>query len=51
MLTASHLCKEIRGIKTEGEFTTSDLRGVFREEQKVREEFLTLVSINSRGLK
>jgi len=46
MLTASHLCKEIRGIKNKGMFTTSDLRGVFRNDQKVREEFLALVSIS-----
>lgn len=46
MLKASHLCKEVRGIKTEGLFITSDLRGVFREDQKVREEFLALVGIN-----
>jgi len=46
MLTASHLCKEIRGIKNEGKFTTSDLRGAFRDNQKVKEEFLTLVSIS-----
>jgi len=46
MLKASHLCKEIRGAKNKGFMVTSDLRGVFRSDQKVRDEFLALVAIS-----
>ena len=45
MLKASHLCKEIRGIRNEGEMITSDLRGIFRDELRVREEFLALIGL------
>ena len=37
-----HLCKEIRGAKNNGEMVTTELRGVF-EEQQVRMEFLHII--------
>jgi len=46
MLRAFHSCKEARGIKNKGAMITSDLRGNFRE-QKVKEEFLTLIKMDS----
>lgn len=43
LLKARHLCMEMRGIKVAGAFTTtSDLRGVLREESSARAEFLSL---------
>lgn len=40
ILKGRHLCKEMRGVKKiGGEMTTSDLRGVFREE-KIKLEFI-----------
>lgn len=44
VLKGRHLCKEMRGIKKYGgEMITSDLRGVFREDSKVREEFMRFI--------
>lgn len=38
-----HLCMLMRGIQTRGLMTTSVLRGVFREDMDVRQEFMSLV--------
>jgi GTP cyclohydrolase I len=44
VLKARHLCKEMRGVKKiNGEMTTSDLRGKFRDEPETRAEFLNLM--------
>lgn len=43
LLRARHLCMEMRGVEKQGaESTTSCLRGVFKTDQKCREEFLHL---------
>jgi GTP cyclohydrolase I len=43
LLRARHLCMEMRGVEKLGtESTTSCLRGVFKTDQKCREEFLHL---------
>lgn len=42
-IKAKHTCMSMRGIKSNGEMITSVLRGAFREEQSVKEEFLLLV--------
>lgn len=42
-IRAEHSCMRFRGIKSEGEMITSVLRGAFRDEQSVKEEFLLLV--------
>ncbi|MDD5163803.1 MAG: GTP cyclohydrolase I FolE [Candidatus ainarchaeum sp.] len=39
-MIATHLCKQIRGVKKEGVMTTCDLRGCFRTNEKTRDEFL-----------
>ena len=45
MVEAEHLCMEMRGIEKKASFmVTSAVRGVFRENQKTREEFLAIVS-------
>ncbi len=44
VLTARHLCMEMRGIKKAGAHTiTSVVRGIFRNDIKTREEFLKLI--------
>lgn len=42
-IKARHSCMSMRGIKSDGEMITSVMRGNFREEQSVKEEFLLLV--------
>jgi len=41
IITARHLCREMRGAKSKGEMITSALKGVFFK-QEVREEFMKL---------
>ena len=44
VLEAEHLCMSMRGVMSPGHVTiTSDLRGVFIEDIKTREEFLKLI--------
>jgi GTP cyclohydrolase I len=42
LLKAQHMCKKIRGVKNNGQMTTIALRGLFKKDQKTREEFLIL---------
>jgi len=43
VITARHLCMESRGIRQQGHSTvTSALRGVFKDEPEVRQEFMHL---------
>lgn len=45
MIKARHMCMESRGICQQGHHTvTSALRGVFKDKQEVRAEFLALVA-------
>ncbi len=45
MAEASHLCMQMRGVEKKASFmVTSAMRGVFKENQKTREEFLTIIS-------
>ncbi len=44
VMKARHLCMEMRGIKKSGAYTiTSVVRGIFRTDNKTREEFLKLI--------
>lgn len=46
LLKARHLCKEIRGVKkVNGFMITSEVRGIFRDEEKVKQEFLKAIKI------
>lgn len=41
ILNGRHLCKSMRGVKKEGNMTTSDLRGLFKIEPETRAEFIS----------
>lgn len=42
LITGEHTCMQARGIRSPGRMITSVLRGAFREDQAVKEEFLLL---------
>lgn len=44
VVEAEHLCMQMRGVEKKASFMiTSAVRGVFREDQKTREEFLSVI--------
>lgn len=45
ILKASHLCKQMRGVKKEGEMVTSVVRGLFTSDYSAKEEFLKLIKL------
>lgn len=46
IVEASHLCMQMRGVEKKASFmTTSAVRGVFREDRKTREEFLSIIAM------
>ncbi len=49
VLKAEHLCMRMRGVEKQNSLVvTSDMLGVFRSQQKTREEFITLVNDGQR---
>lgn len=49
MAEASHLCMQMRGVEKKASFmVTSAMRGVFKENHKTRDEFLTIISKERR---
>jgi GTP cyclohydrolase I len=45
IIEARHLCMMMRGVeKQHSSAVTSAMRGIFRDQQKIREEFLSLIS-------
>lgn len=49
VLKAEHLCMRMRGVEKQNSLVvTSDMLGVFRSQQKTREEFMTLVNGGQR---
>lgn len=49
VLKARHLCKSMRGVKQDGEMITIELRGLFKEDQKTRQEFFSFVQEGRHG--
>lgn len=46
IMKGRHLCKEMRGVKKHNaEMTTSEMRGVFKKDEKARAEFLSLIKL------
>lgn len=49
IVEASHFCMMMRGVKKEGaRIITSHLKGSFKDDQRTRQEFLTLIGFPSR---
>lgn len=46
VLRASHECKELRGVRKPGVMTTSVMRGEFRSDPAMRNEFLQFINSN-----
>lgn len=50
VIDAAHFCMMMRGVEKQSSRTvTSALRGIFRDDQRTRDEFLRLAHLNSRG--
>ena len=48
IMKARHLCKEMRGVKkNNGEMITVETRGVFKENDKKRKEFMDIIFFDS----
>jgi len=46
VMKGKHLCKSMRGVKKEGQMTTIELRGAFKDQAVTRAEFLKFVNGN-----
>jgi len=44
LMKGRHMCKESRGVKKQGEMTSTYLTGIFKTDPRTREEFLSYVS-------
>lgn len=45
VMKGTHLCKTMRGVKSQGEMTVSVLTGVFKEDSEARREFYKLIDL------
>ena len=48
VMKGTHLCKTMRGVKSQGEMTVSYLTGFFKEDDKARQEFYKLIDLQKR---
>ena len=46
VMKGTHLCKTMRGVKSNGEMTTAYLAGIFKTDANARREFYKLVDMN-----
>lgn len=46
VMRGTHLCKTMRGVKSNGEMSVSHLSGIFIENADARREFYKLIEIN-----
>lgn len=49
IMKGKHLCKCMRGVKKDGNMTSSELRGAFKEEASARNEFLKLIELGDKS--
>lgn len=48
VMEGEHLCKTMRGVKKKGTMRTAVLRGVFKDDSKTRNEFMSWVNSNGK---
>lgn len=48
VMKGTHLCKSMRGVKSQGEMTVSYLTGIFKEDGEARREFYKLIDLQKR---
>ena len=48
VMKGTHLCKSMRGVKSQGEMTVSYLTGIFKTEEAARREFYKLIDLQKR---
>ena len=48
VMKGSHLCKSMRGVRSQGEMTISVLTGIFKENADARREFYKLIDVQKR---
>lgn len=46
VMRGTHLCKTMRGVRSQGEMSVSYLSGIFKEDARARNEFYKLVELN-----
>ena len=47
-MKGTHLCKSMRGVRSQGEMTVSVLTGIFKENAEARREFYKLIDMQKR---
>jgi GTP cyclohydrolase I len=48
VMKGTHLCKSMRGVKSQGEMTVSVLTGIFKQDGEARREFYKLIDAQKR---
>ena len=48
VMKGTHLCKSMRGVRSQGEMTVSVLTGIFKENAEARSEFYKLIDAQKR---
>jgi GTP cyclohydrolase I len=48
VMKGTHLCKSMRGVKSQGEMTVSVLTGIFKDNGEARREFYKLIDAQKR---
>lgn len=48
VMKGTHLCKSMRGVKSQGEMTVSVLTGLFKTDGEARREFYKLIDAQKR---